>query len=158
MKITLEQIDLLRKRTNAGYKEAKEALEYADGDIVGALAYLDEQGKEKKTKMGTDGGGLMDKIRKWYQRGKEIKLVVSKEGKDYLRISLNMLIILGLIFNFWLTPALVAAVLAILLGYKVYFEDHAGMQGIEIIRTQQMKTSPQQSAAQEAQEAEYTEI
>lgn len=145
MKITLEQIDLLRKRANVGYKEAKEALERADGDIVEALAYLDEQGKVKQ-KMGSEGSGFMNTIKKWHRRGQEIKIVVSKDGKDYLRLSLNLLLVIGVLFNFWLTPALVIAVLAVLMGYKIYFEDHAGTQGIEIIRTQKTNTpNPQQT-------------
>lgn len=157
MKITLEQIDLLRKRANVGYKEAKEALERAEGDIVTALAYLDEQGKVKDQKIGSEGSGFMNTIKKWYRRGQEIKIVVSKDGKDYLRLSLNLLLLIGLLFNFWLTPALVVAVLAVLMGYKIYFEDHAGTQGIEIIRTQKTGAkSPQQTPP--AQEAEYTEI
>lgn len=45
MSISIEQIDLLRKRANVGYKEAKEALEKCNGDIVEALSYLEEQNK-----------------------------------------------------------------------------------------------------------------
>lgn len=156
MKITLEQIDLLRKRTNAGYKEAKEALEKADGDIVEALAYLDEQGKSKKNK-GGEGNGLMDKLKRLIQRGNELKLVVSKDGKDYLRVSLNILILAGLILNFLITPVLVAAVIAVLMGYKIHVEDHKGTHGIEIIRPDQ-KNQTKQETQSEMREEDYTEI
>ena len=45
MKITLEQIDFLRERANVSYKEAKEALEQSEGDMVEALVMLEKQNK-----------------------------------------------------------------------------------------------------------------
>ena len=39
--ITLEQIDLIMKRANVTYTEAKEALEKCGGDTVEALIYLE---------------------------------------------------------------------------------------------------------------------
>lgn len=158
MKITLEQIDLLRKRTNASYKEAKEALEQADGDIVGALAYLDEQGKAKKEKFNRGGDGLLDKIKNIFKRGNEIKLVVSKDSKDYLRVSLNIVILLAMLFHFWVVPALLLILIITVLGYKVHFEDHAKTYGIEIIRPQQKAQSQSSQPVQETKEADYTEI
>jgi len=44
-KITLEQIDLLMERANVSYTDAKEALEHANGDIVDALLYLEQNNK-----------------------------------------------------------------------------------------------------------------
>lgn len=162
MKITLEQIDMIRKRTNAGYKEAKEALEYAQGDIVGALAYLDEQGKARKDKFRAEGCGIMGTIKKWIQRGKELRIVVNKDGKDYLRISVLAAVIAGFLLNFLITPVLILAVLAVLTGYKIYIEDNAGLHGIEIFRPQ----AKEQSAApvspadgiREVKETDFTEI
>ena len=39
----LTKIDLIRERTGIGYKEAKEALDRAGGDIVQALIYIEEE-------------------------------------------------------------------------------------------------------------------
>ena len=47
MNITLEQIDILRKRANVSYKEAKDALEKNNGNMVEALTYLEEQNRIK---------------------------------------------------------------------------------------------------------------
>lgn len=47
MSISLEKIDLLKERANVGYKEAKEALEQCDGDLVEALIWLEENEKIK---------------------------------------------------------------------------------------------------------------
>ena len=41
----LEKIDLIRARLGVSYKEAREALEKADGDVVQALVNLEEQGR-----------------------------------------------------------------------------------------------------------------
>ena len=37
MEITLEKIELVKDRTGVSYKEAKEALEAADGSVVDAI-------------------------------------------------------------------------------------------------------------------------
>lgn len=42
----LEKIDLIRDRMDVSYKEAKEALEKAGGDLVEALVLLEEEFKE----------------------------------------------------------------------------------------------------------------
>ena len=39
----LEKIDLLRERTGVGYKEAKDALDRAEGSVVEALILLAEK-------------------------------------------------------------------------------------------------------------------
>ena len=44
-KITLEQIDLLMERAHVSFADAKEALEHANGDIVEALLYLEQNNK-----------------------------------------------------------------------------------------------------------------
>lgn len=38
----LETVDLIRERMGVGYKEAKEALDQAEGDVVAALAILED--------------------------------------------------------------------------------------------------------------------
>jgi len=41
----LEKVEKLREKANVGYAEAKEALDNANGDILDALIYLEQQGK-----------------------------------------------------------------------------------------------------------------
>jgi hypothetical protein len=40
----LEKMDAIRERMNVTYTQAKEALDQCEGDIVGALVYLEKQG------------------------------------------------------------------------------------------------------------------
>ena len=42
MEITLEKIELVKDRTGVSYKEAKEALEAADGSVVDAIIAIEE--------------------------------------------------------------------------------------------------------------------
>ena len=42
MEITLEQIELVKDRTGVSYKEAKEALEFAGGNVVDAIIYIED--------------------------------------------------------------------------------------------------------------------
>ena len=42
MEITLEKIELVKDRTGVSYKEAKDALEAADGSVVDAIIAIEE--------------------------------------------------------------------------------------------------------------------
>ena len=42
MEITLEKIELVKDRTGVSYKEAKEALEAADGSVVDAIIAIED--------------------------------------------------------------------------------------------------------------------
>ena len=47
MEITLEKIELVKDRTGVSYKEAKDALEAADGSVVDAIINIEESGLEE---------------------------------------------------------------------------------------------------------------
>ena len=49
MEITLEKIELVKDRTGVSYKEAKEALEAADGSVVDAIIAIEETINVKKS-------------------------------------------------------------------------------------------------------------
>lgn len=44
MEITLEQVEHLREKAPVSYAQAKQALEYSQGNLLDALIYLEEQG------------------------------------------------------------------------------------------------------------------
>lgn len=114
MKVTLEQIDELRKRANVGYKEAKEALEMFDGDLVDALAYLDG---EKKTKTDCiNGSDIFGKIKKLISKGNKIKLKISKNDITIINVPITLVIIVGIA----LFPFFVASmILSVVTGCKI---------------------------------------
>lgn len=117
-KITVEQIDAVRKRANVGYKEAKEVLERFDGDIVSALLYLEEEDKTVSDfKKETD---------KYYRKGKSLvkKLNTTRlKIRKNERIALDISSMLALIITF-LAPhiTLLSLVLSFFYGYKLKFE------------------------------------
>lgn len=57
----LETVDLIRSRMDVGYQQAKEALDAAEGDVVGALAILEQSvgGLDK----------LQDEVKEGVRRG-----------------------------------------------------------------------------------------
>ena len=44
MEITLEMVERLREKASVSYAEAKQALEYSEGNLLDALIYLEEKG------------------------------------------------------------------------------------------------------------------
>jgi hypothetical protein len=97
MEITLEQIDLIRKRARVSYKEAKEALEHCEGNMVEALAYLEDNGKIKPEKEEANGSSFSSKIKKTVKHLHSISFSITKKDKVILDIPLTLAIILAVI-------------------------------------------------------------
>lgn len=138
MKITLEQIDVVRSRTNVSYKQAKEALERFDGDVVEALSYLDEGDKVPKSQM-KSSKPWMDRIKALIEKGNVTKFIVSKDGKIILNIPVNIVIIVAMIGNYVFAAAVL---LALVLGYKFNISSptQAGNMPVAINKT--MEANP----------------
>ncbi|MBC2578777.1 DUF4342 domain-containing protein [Clostridium sp. DJ247] len=110
MKATLEQIDLLRQRANVSYKDAKEALEKCNNDIVEALIYLE---KEKKTKENSEfscSGSFIAKVKSLIKKGNKIKFIISKNENIILNLPINLIILITIIAP----PLSIAALLIVL--------------------------------------------
>lgn len=121
MKVTIEQIDELKKRANVGYKEAKEALEKFDGDLVEALAYLDG---EKKIKSGcVNGSDVFETGKRIIRKGNKIKFNISKNNNTILNLPLTLVIIVGIAGM----PFFIGAMaLALITGCKIRFIKESG--------------------------------
>lgn len=146
MKVTLEQIDLLRKRANVGYKEAKDALEKFDGDIVEALAYLDG---EKKIKSGcANHREVFEKGRNIVSKGNKIKLKISKNETTIINIPITLVIIFAVITM----PLFIGAmVLAVITGCRIRFEKDSG-EALNINKHIEKVTEVVNNAAQKVTE------
>ncbi len=146
----LEKVEKIREKTGVTYDEAKRALEAADGDVLDALVYLENQGKIKKpevsvytTKVESDSsaafkkaaesyeestrttkGGQMKKFFKWcgtlIQKGCENFFIVSRHGEDMITAPVLLLVVL-LLFAFW------AVVPLMVVG--LFFDFHYRFQG-----------------------------
>ena len=99
MEITLEKIELVKDRTGVSYKEAKDALEEADGSVVDAIINIEDTiDMSNSTKVGEQGAKIIDQIKYLVQKGNITKIVVKKGDEKLL--------------NFPVTASIVGTVLA----------------------------------------------
>lgn len=88
MDITLEKIDIIRERTGLTYKEAKEALEECDGDIIETLVQLEttQKGDKWTESLSTASNEVLDKLRELLKQGNVTKIRVKKDDNTILDI------------------------------------------------------------------------
>ncbi|WP_406677980.1 DUF4342 domain-containing protein [Neomoorella carbonis] len=83
----LEKIDQLRERLGISYREAREALERAGGDVLEALIQYEESAKEGFQKeLAGWSEKLMERIRSILRRGNVTRIKVKKDGKTVAEI------------------------------------------------------------------------
>jgi len=83
MDISLEKIDIIRDRTGVSYKEAKEALEAANGNVVDALIAIEEAGNKKWTDTVTvKGSEAVERLKSIIKSGNVNRIRVKKD--DYV--------------------------------------------------------------------------
>lgn len=89
--ITLEKIDIIRERTGAGYREAKEALEAAGGNVVEALIAMEARKPPGWTEeFSVRSGEVVDKIKEIVRQGNVSKIRVKQEGKVLVEIPVTL--------------------------------------------------------------------
>lgn len=110
MEITLEKIELVKDRTGVSYKEAKDALEAADGSVVDAIIGIEESIEIRaKSRLGEQSAQIVDKIKAAVKKGNVSKIIVKKEEEVLLNLPINIGII-GTVLAPW---AAVAGVIAV---------------------------------------------
>ncbi|HBT20289.1 MAG TPA: hypothetical protein DEA47_02815 [Peptococcaceae bacterium] len=96
----LQKIEVIRERLGVSYKEAKEALDQAGGDVVQAIVNLEEKGKEalEKNELGKK---LFARIKSIIQKGNATKIKVKKDDNVVLEIpaTLGALGVLGMLMS-----------------------------------------------------------
>ncbi len=119
MEITLEKIELVKDRTGVSYKEAKEALEAADGSVVDAIIAIEESiNISSSKKLGEQGKAVMDAIKDLIKKGNVSKIVVKKkDGEVMLCLPVNVGIVGVLVAPLGTVVGVVAA-----MGYKCVIE------------------------------------
>ncbi|MDD2480551.1 MAG: DUF4342 domain-containing protein [Lutispora sp.] len=87
MDITLDKIDIIRDRTGVSYKEAREALTFANGNVVDALINIEESGDKKWTEtMSVKGNEAMDKLKTLVKSGNVNRIRIKKDNGVILDI------------------------------------------------------------------------
>jgi hypothetical protein len=110
MEITLEKIELVKDRTGVSYKEAKEALEAADGSVVDAIIGIEESIDVKaKSRLGEQSAQVVEKLKKALRKGNVSKIIIKKDNDVLLNLPVSVSII-GTVLAPW---AAVAGVIAV---------------------------------------------
>ena len=124
MTINLENVDLIRERTGASYKEAKEALEASNGDVLEAIIFIEEKPKHGDAfakgmhDFGKDfgkgfhgfGADIMVKLKELVKAGNVSRITLEKEDKVLIDIPVNVGAVGAVLFP----PATVVAIIAAL--------------------------------------------
>ncbi|MDR3225230.1 MAG: DUF4342 domain-containing protein [Clostridiales Family XIII bacterium] len=117
MEITLEKIELVKDRTGVSYKDAKDALEAADGNVVDAIIAVEEQVNLSGTAKVIDkSSDMLEVIKDYVRSGNVSKIIVSKEEDVLLNLPVNATII-GALVAPW--AALIGTVVCFGLKYKI---------------------------------------
>lgn len=137
MSVSLEKIDMLMERANISYKEAKDALEMHNGDMVEALIYLEASNKTAKGKPGPGTrpnrnahhntkrpeNDFFDDVKKFFDKMNKTNFVVGNKTKKILDIPLTVAAILTLIT---MPVSMFLLILPYLFGYKISILDSEG--------------------------------
>jgi len=108
--ITLEKIELVKDRTGVSYKEAKDALEEADGNVVDAIICIEEKinlsGSNKAIEHAQQ---VVEKIKEYVKKGNVARIVIKKDDEALLNLPLNAGIIGAMIAPWAAVVGVVAA-------------------------------------------------
>lgn len=92
MEILLEQVDKVIERTGVTYKEAKEALEATEGDVLEAVIYI-ETNNQKKEQSKNEKNQTIEEFKEWIKetinKGNVTRIKIKKEDKELLDIPAN---------------------------------------------------------------------
>lgn len=139
MSVSLEKIDMLMERANISYKEAKEALEAHNGDMVEALISLEASNKTASSKAGPrpnrphahhQGHGrprpqndFFDDLKKFFDKMHKTSFVIGNASKRLIDIPLT---IAALLILFTMPVSLFILILPYVFGYKISILDNEG--------------------------------
>ncbi len=114
MSIELEKLDAVIERTGVSYKEAKEALEENNEDVVAAIIYLEEKGNavdEFTKNVENKGEKLLEKLKDIVKEGNVNKITIKKDGEVLANIPINVGALGFLATPLWSTLGITAAIL-----------------------------------------------
>lgn len=110
MEITLEKIELVKDRTGVSYKEAKEALEKAEGSVVDAIIAIEETiDINSKSKFGEQCSEMIEKIKEAIRKGNISKIMIKKDDEVVLKLPVNIGIIGTVLFPWAVIASTIAA-------------------------------------------------
>lgn len=116
MEIKLEDVDKVIERTGVSYKEAKEALEMSNGDILDAIIYAEENLKNNKLEK-EEKGQTIEEFKLWLKelinKGNVARIKIKKDEQILVDVPVNAGIaatVIGLVMPPLLAFGVIAAV------------------------------------------------
>ncbi|MDD4238123.1 MAG: DUF4342 domain-containing protein [Desulfotomaculaceae bacterium] len=82
----LENIDILRARLGVGYKEAKEALEAAGGDVIQALVNLEDKGRNMGERFQACGQEMVGQFKSLLHSGQDYRIKLKKGEETVMEV------------------------------------------------------------------------
>ncbi len=88
----LEKIDAIRERVGVGYREARDALEQCDGDLLEALILLEESERERlwAERIQVSGNELVERVRELIREGNVRRVKIRHDGKTLLEFPVTV--------------------------------------------------------------------
>jgi len=110
--VTLEKIDILRDRAGVTYKEAKEALERSNGDVIAALIALEDATKQGNwtDEISSRSSQVIEKVKRLIKEGNVTKISVKNEGKVLVEIPIAIGALGAMILPHLAVPGVLVAV------------------------------------------------
>ena len=132
MSVSLEKIDMLMERANISYKEAKEALEKHNGDMVEALIELEsshrtalgpKNQRQQRHQKHQNERDFFEDVKVFIQKMHKTSFIFGRKGHKVLDIPLT---IAALIILFTLPVSIFLLILPYFMGYKIVILDENG--------------------------------
>lgn len=119
MEVTLEKIELVKDRTGVSYKDAKEALEAADGSVVDAIINIEENIDAMGGKsISEHGSAVADQVKELVSKGNVARISVKKmDGEVLLNLPVTAGVVATLIAPGGILISMIAA-----FGFKCIVE------------------------------------
>lgn len=97
----LEKIDIIRIRMNVSYKEAKEALDNAGGDLVAALVALEAEKSSWSERLTDRGEEMLGRLKAYFEKGTAKKIRFKKGDRVLFELpaSAGMLGLAGMLMS-----------------------------------------------------------
>lgn len=82
----LEKLDLVRKRMDVNYEEAKNALESVNWDVVEAIVKIEKDQQSRKEEFIVRGNELVEKVKELVKKGNVTKIRVKQDDKVLVEV------------------------------------------------------------------------
>ena len=115
----LRKVELVKQKAQVGWAEAREALEAANGDVVGALAWLEERDKGPTwtERLAVQGEEIISVFSRVIREGNVTRVVLKKDDRVVLDVPLTLTLV-GVV----LAPVLAILSMLVALGSQCTME------------------------------------